>query len=251
MAIEKTSSEITPDIESRLEALAQFINEESLKSDHAVNGSNWLIFERYNREFNAIALQMGYDLTTEGNEDWTAVKAINTQLVAPEWYEGKSRAWLQQCRRILRVACEIHEKCIADNALDELDFKGLSYEQCRLVANNSLPIAEKRELWEWIENQHPSCRELRIDIRERVDKHKHLEGAGSDELEEDDERVELEGEPRGKKKRVATTEPLDASYLEALAREFIARGKSGEISKAEELIAELALWVRKPPSIYT
>ena len=48
MAIEKTSSQITPDIESRLEALAEFISEESLKSDGAVNGSNWLIFERYN-----------------------------------------------------------------------------------------------------------------------------------------------------------------------------------------------------------
>ena len=245
MTIEKISSEITADIESRLEALAQFINDESLKSDHAVNGSNWLIFERYNREFNAIALQMGYDLTTEGNEDWTAVKAINTQLVAPEWYEGKSRAWLQQCRRILRVACEIHEKCIADNALDELDFKGLSYEQCRLVSNNSLPISEKREMWEWIEREQVSCRKLRIAIRDRVEAHKHLEGAGSDEMEEFGEIPELEGEPRSKKKRVAPREPLDNEEAKAIATEFIARAKSGEITQAEKLIAELTLRVRR------
>ena len=69
MVIENTSSEITPDIESRLEALAEFINDESLKSDRAVNGSNWLIFERYNAEFNAIALLMTYDVAKDGNEN--------------------------------------------------------------------------------------------------------------------------------------------------------------------------------------
>ena len=233
MAIEKTKEEITPDIESRLEGLAQFIHDESVKSDHAVNGSNWLIFERYNAEFNAIALQMGYDLTTEGNEDWTAVKTINTQLVAPDWYEGKSRAWLQQCRRILRVACEIHEKCIADNALDEIDLKELSYEQCRLVANNSLPIAEKRELWEWMKAEQPSCRKLRIAIRNKVDAQKHMEGAVRSESSEYGEMSELEAEP------------LSKGELEALAVEFIARAKSGEISVAEKLIAELTLRVRR------
>ena len=232
MAIEKTSSEITPDIESRLEGLAQFIHDESVKSDHAVNGSNWLIFERYNAEFNTIALQMGYDVAKDGNEDWTASKAINSQLIAPEWYEGKSRAWLQQCRRILRVACEIYEKCIADNALDELDLKELSYEQCRLIANNSLPIAEKNELWEWMEAEQPSCRKLRIAIRDRVEAHKHLEGAGGEEAEESGNSPEMEAEP------------LDKRELEALAAEFIARAKSGEISVAEKLIAELTLRVR-------
>ena len=229
MTIEKTSSEITPDIESRLEGLAQFIHDESVKSDHAVNGSNWLIFERYNAEFNAIALQMGYDVAKDGNEDWTASKAINSQLIAPEWYEGKSRAWLQQCRRILRVACEIKEKCIADNALDELDLKELSYEQCRLIANNSLPIAEKNELWEWMEAEQPTCRKLRIAIRDRVEAHKHLEGA---EASESGDSPELEAEP------------LSKGELEALAAEFIERAKSGEISSAEKLIAELTLRVR-------
>ena len=172
---------------------------------------------------------MGYDVAKDGNEDWTASKAINSQLIAPDWYEGKSRAWLQQCRRILRVACEIYEKCIADNALDELDLKELSYEQCRLIANNSLPIAEKRELWQWMEAEQPSCRKLRVAIRDKVDAHKHLEGA---ETEESGEMSELEAEP------------LSKGELEALAAEFIARAKSGEISVAEKLIAELTLRVR-------
>ena len=123
------------------------------------------------------------------------------------------------------------------------------------MSNNSLPIAEKRELWEWMEAEQPNCRKLRIAIRERVEAHKHLEGAGSDEMEEDERKAELEGEPRSRKIRVATTEPLDHDEAKARATEFIAPAKSGEISKAEELIEKLTLWVlkptSKPPSINT
>ena len=233
MAIEKFDSEITPDIESRLEGLAQFIHDESLKSDHAANVSNWLIFEQYNREFNAIALQMGYSLTTEGNEDWTAVKAINTQIVAPEWYEGKSRSWLQQCRRILRVACEIYEKCVGDNALEEMNLKNFFYEHCRLIACSSLPLAEKRELWQWMEQDKPASRKIRIAIRERTEAHQHLEGAGSDETVEYGEMPKLEAEP------------LEQGYLEAIATEFIEKAKSGEITQAEKLIEEIVMRVRR------
>lgn len=128
-----------------------------------------------------IALQMNYDLATEGNEDWTAVKTINRQLTAPEWYEGKSRSWLQQCRRILRVACEIHEKCVGDNALEEMGLKDFFYEHCRLIACSSLPLTEKRELWQWMEQEKPASRKIRIAIRDRVEAHKHLEGAEASE----------------------------------------------------------------------
>lgn len=133
------------------------------------------------RSEDVIALQMNYDLATEGNEDWTAVKTINRQLTAPEWYEGKSRSWLQQCRRILRVACEIHEKCVGDNALEEMGLKDFFYEHCRLIACSSLPLTEKRELWQWMEQEKPASRKIRIAIRDRVEAHKHLEGAEASE----------------------------------------------------------------------
>jgi len=55
MAIEKVNEGITPDMNQGSLALAEFISTETTKSDSAVNESNWLIFERYNREFNAIA----------------------------------------------------------------------------------------------------------------------------------------------------------------------------------------------------
>ena len=62
-------------------------------------------------------------------------------------------------------------------------------------------------------------------VNRLVEAHKHLEGAGSDEMEEDERKAELEGEPRSRKIRVATTEPLDHDEAKAITTEFIARAK--------------------------
>src|SRR5579883_3084518 len=235
MQNKNSASEITPDLKERLENLAQFISSETIKSDNAANASNWEIFYRYNREFNEIAKLMGYDMTADGNEDWTSVKAINTQLTSPDWYEGKSRAWLQQARRIFRVACAIYIKCIADNALDELDIRSLSYEQCRLISNSSLPLEEKKQLWQWMESTRPTCREVRVQIRERVVAHKHL-GSSTQSSDID---VSESYQP-------ASVEALEHAQMEAIAQAIISKVQSGEIAESEKLLKELARQVRKP-----
>lgn len=235
MTTEITAKQINADIKDQIEELARFISEESVKSDNAVNGSNWLIFDRYNKSFNAIALEMGYDLTREGNEDWTAVKAINKQITSPDWYEGKSRGWLQQARRILRVVSEIHEKCIADNALEEFNLKSLSYEKCRLISCCDLPLIEKRELWGWMLDSKPSCRELRVELRERGKAHKHLE-AGKSIMEHQEDSEEL-----GHQEAKCPQRKID---LDAIAAQFISKVKSDEIIDAKNLIREIAIHIQ-------
>lgn len=233
MAIEKSNSELSPELTVRLEKLAQFISEESVKSDSAANNSNWKIYYHYNREFNAIAQEIGYDLSTEGNEDWTSVDLINKQISSWEGYEGKSTDWLQKCRRILRVACEIKEKSVGDNGLDEIDLKDFVYEHCRLIASCKLPLAEKKELWSWMESERLSSREIRKEISRRNQLHTHLNKAESDPKEESGEKPQLLGKG------------LDKGDLEAIATEIISKVQSGEIVESEKLIAELALRVRR------
>ena len=55
--LKKEEPQISPEIRERMEALSQFLSEETLRGDNAQNLSCWDIFYHHNREFNAIGLK--------------------------------------------------------------------------------------------------------------------------------------------------------------------------------------------------
>lgn len=229
--LKKEEPQISPEIRERMEALAQFLSQETLKGNNAQNLSCWDIFYHYNREFNAIALAIGYNLESEKNEDWTGIKLINEQLTLVEGYQGKSRSWLQQCRRILRIASEIYGKCVASNALDELDLRKFSYEHCRLISTSSIPFSDKKEVWEWMERESPGISAVRAKLAQKKDAYNYLEPHKDEEGENEEDTV------------ISLKEP--DSYLETIASEVISLVQSGEILESEKLVQEIAMRLKR------
>lgn len=220
----KKRIELSASIKSQIEDLAQFISDETLKADKASDTSNWEIFYRYNEVFNQVAIAIGYDPTSEGNEDWTAIPLINNQIEALPGYKGKSADWLRKARRTLKVACEIQGKSVVDAGLEEISLRHLPFENCKAIANCSLPIAEKKELWDWLEKDSPKCKDIKRAIRERVQAHKYLKGSKDS--------PKVKGQP--------SAWGLDDNALEALAGKILSKVESKEIDEPKRLLKEIA-----------
>ncbi len=86
-----------------------------------------------------------------------------------------------------------------------------------------------------MESTRPTCREVRVQIRERVDAHKHL-GSSTQSSDID---VSESYQP-------ASVEALEHAQMEAIAQAIISKVQSGEIAESEKLLKELARQVRKP-----